>query len=321
VRWLGGEASTYAGLAADAVWEIREGDPEPRRLGGAGTGGTGAGGSAAQGPGTVVPTGTGSRLGGPAGGGPGAGALTAGRPGAGGERERLAEFWATERAAMDAMKRDGDLPRAIELFEKALALDPRHEDSRYYLGNCLAAKGDPEGAVAQFEALVRINPQSHRGHLQLGKLLALAATDRAGLDVAEDALQRAAALNPEETGAFQALGEVALLRGDLDQASERFQWVSRTNPRAVGALFLKGYIAWKRGEREEAGRLLEAAQKARGPDWKPRGAVAEGDVARRMHLEGTPTSRFWEQWDGKPDPASAFRALYAFLAAPGRRDG
>jgi uncharacterized membrane-anchored protein len=126
-------------------------------------------------------------------------------------------------------------------------------------------------------------------------------------------LQRAAALNPEETGAFQVLGEIALLRGDLGGAAERLGWVSRTNPRAVGALFLRGYVAWKRGEQEEARRLLEAAQKARGPDWKPRGAVAEGDVARRQYVEETPTSRFWEQWDGKPDPASAFHALDSFL--------
>jgi tetratricopeptide (TPR) repeat protein len=220
------------------------------------------------------------------------------------------------------MKKDGDLPRAGELFEKALAFNPRHEDSRYYLAHCLAAQGDLAGAVAQLEELVRINPQSHRGHLQLGKLRALAATSRADLEAAEEALQRAAALNPEETGALQVLGEIALLRSDLDAAASRLEAVSRTNPRAVGALFLRGYIAWKRGEQEEARRLLKGAQKARGPDWKPQGAVAEGDVARRMHQDETPTSRFWEQWDGKPDPAPAFHALDSFLAAlPGDAQG
>ena len=39
--------------------------------------------------------------------------------------------------AVRAMKREGDIPRAISLFREALALNPAHEDSRYYLANCL----------------------------------------------------------------------------------------------------------------------------------------------------------------------------------------
>jgi len=109
------------------------------------------------------------------------------------------------------------------------------------------------------------------------------------------------------------LGEIELLRGRFSAADGSFEMACRTNPRAVGGFFLRGYIAWKNGEDEASRELLISAQKARGEDWKPEGAVAEGDVARRMHSEETPLSRFWEDWDGQPEPGTAFRALDGFL--------
>jgi hypothetical protein len=41
--------------------------------------------------------------------------------------------------------------------------------------------------------------------------------------------------------------------------------------------------------------------------------VAEGDVRARQHREVTPLSRFWESWDGSPDPTAAFVPLDAAL--------
>ena len=57
--------------------------------------------------------------------------------------------------------------------------------------------------------------------------------------------------------------------------------------------------------------MLDQAREARGPDWKPEGTTAEGDVAGRQHREETPLSRFWESWDGSPDAGAVFAALDA----------
>jgi hypothetical protein len=105
------------------------------------------------------------------------------------------------------------------------------------------------------------------------------------------------------------LGEISLLRGRSEEADRRLELACRTNPRAVGGFFLRGYMAWSGGDTESAVALLSSARAARGEEWKPEGAVAEGDVASRMHREVTPLSRFWEAWDGEPDPAAAFAAL------------
>ncbi len=231
------------------------------------------------------------------------------------ERERVVEFWSKHRAAMDAMKRDGDIPRARELFRQALELDPDHEDARYYLANCLAAEGRLDEAMTELRTLIELNAQSHRGLKRWGTLRAKTASSPAQLAAAEEALERALEINPEAAGSLQILGEIALKRGAFELADQRFEWVGRTNPRAVGALFLRGFLAWKAGDEEASRGFLGAAREARGEDWKPEGAVAEGDVATLMHRDETLLADFWERWDGSLDLSAAFRPLEDSLSA------
>ncbi len=236
------------------------------------------------------------------------------------DRERITLFWSKQRAAMHAMKVDEDLPAAAALLREALALDPAHEDSLYYLGNCLYALGDEQGATRALEELVRVNPRSHRGLKRLGVLKATPAASPGDLAQGMALLQRALAINPEETGVLLAMGEIGLITGDHDEAEKRLEWAGRTNPRAVSAFFLRGYLAWARGDEVGARELLVRAREARGDEWKPHGTTAEGDVTRRMHTEILPLSPYWGAWDGTPDPAAAFQALDAFLAG-GRGTG
>jgi tetratricopeptide (TPR) repeat protein len=276
VRWHAGETQRFGPLAAGAVWQLTEGGETPRRRAGA------------------------------------VGAANSGQATAG-DREGLIAFWAAQRAAMDAFKIDADCERAVPLFREALAYDPTHEDSIYYLANCLAALGQPEEALDRLDELRALSPMSHRAHKQWGVLRAIHTTGDEDLAAAEAALTRALEINREETGSLLVLGEIALLRGRLDVAEDHLAHATATNPRAVGGFFLRGYLAWKRGDEAAARQLLETAQAARGPDWKPEGTTAEGDVGRRQHREETPLSRFWEEWDGTIVPAEVFGGLDATL--------
>ena len=213
----------------------------------------------------------------------------------------------------NAAKVEKNNPKAIRLFRAALELDPAHEDAHYYLGQCLAAEGQVDPALAQFEELTRLNPRSHRGFQQWGVLRACHARCDADLAAAEKSLERAHALNPEETGALLVLGEVSLMRGDLPKAEERLQAVAHTNAKAVGAYFLRGYLAWQTGNSSQARALLDAARQALGKDWQPKGTTAEGDVRNKQHVEASPLARYWETWDGTNDPDRAFRPLAACL--------
>ena len=278
VHWLRGAAENWTNLATNQIWDITQGVSEAKAFNPQAT--------ASNAPGKVAnPT----------------------------EAAGLVQFWAKQHAAMDAMKREQNFPKAAQFFREALAINHNHEDSHYYLANCLAAQGDVASAVAELDALIRINPQNHRAYQRKGELLAASAASRDQLLAATQALNTALKLNSEETGTLTLLGEVSLAQGDLSEAERSLAHVCQANPRAVNAWFLRGYVAWRKGDIRNAAIMLTNARKSLGPDWKPSGAVLEGDVQRRMYSESGFLGLFEEQWNGSPDPAAAYARLDAYL--------
>jgi tetratricopeptide (TPR) repeat protein len=306
VRWHTGGTNFFENLDADATYEITEGESALRKL--APERGVHAASSHTSSSAVGISTAPSenSTLKRPEGRAPT-------------DKQRTLDFWNKQRAAMDAMKVEKDNTKAIPLFREALALNPAHEDSLYYLATCLASQGDTDGALAQLAELKRINSQSQRAFAQWGTLRAISAKSPADLLAAEESLARAHAINPEETGALLVLGEVALLRGDNKLADERLAAACRTNPKAVGGFFLRGYLAWKRGDNAAATKFLEDTRTALGNDWQPKGATSEGDVKQKQHVEKTPLTPFWEGWDGSTEPARCFTKLDGHLQADGRR--
>jgi len=225
------------------------------------------------------------------------------------EKERQIAFWDKHRSAMDKLKKDQDPRAAAVLFREALALDPHHEDGHYYLASCLASMGDTQGAIQELEALLAQNPSSHRALQRIAYLHAVSAKDKADLNRAAQEAERAHALNPEETGALLLLAEIELLRGNAPKSRGHLESVIRSNHRAALAYFLLAYLDSGSGGSAARKVHLAATVKARGPEWKPKGSVHEGDVQRRMHEDTSLLAPYADRWDGKQDPQPAFAAL------------
>ena len=276
VRWLRGQIETWTNLGANQIWDLTQGESEAQPF------------VARENAVEVSPPVSLDKAG-------------------------LVRFWDKQHAAMDAMKRERDFSKAASLFREALALNPQHEDSHYYLANCLVALGDIPAAIAELDALAHVNPQNHRAFQRKGELMAASASSRSQLDQARRVLSTAIHLNSEETGTLVLRGEVSLAMNDFGPAEQDFTHACQMNPRAVDGWYFRGFIAWKRGDYREASEKLIAARQARGPDWKPAGSVLEGDVQRRMYSESGFLNAFERQWDGAPDPARAYSALDAYL--------
>ncbi len=229
------------------------------------------------------------------------------------DQATLRHFWDKQHAAMDAMKRENNLSKAIALFREALQINPDHEDSHYYLANCLAATGDIAGAIAELDKLAQINPQNHRAYQRKGELLAAQASNRSQLEDARKVLNSALKLNSEETGTLILRGEVEVAIGDLRHAEDDLTHACQANPRASNAWFLRGYVAWKQHDAARAEQLLAQTKSSRGPNWKPVGAVLEGDVKQRMYSESGFLSIFADQWNGYSPPAEAYASLSQYL--------
>ena len=283
VRWLRGQSETWSNLKANEIWDVFQGDPQVR-------------------PFVPQPSIAAAHA-----------AVVNGPADVPLDKAGLVRFWSKQHAAMDAMKREQDMTKAVVLFREALVLDPQHEDSHYYLANCLAALGDIPSAIAELDVLARINPANRRAYQRKGELLAASASSRSQLESARAPLKTALNLNPEETGTLLLLGQVALAEGELKEADQYFSHVCQANPRAVNAWYFRGYIAWRQADSDQSSAMLKKARDVRSRDWKPAGSAMEGDVQRRMYSEAGFLTVFEQHWDGSTTPTIAFKQLESYL--------
>lgn len=193
--------------------------------------------------------------------------------------ERIREFWEVYREAT-ASRVAGDPSRAAVSYQRALVLNPQHEDALYYLGNMYLELGRFEEAAAAWERLVRVNPNSSRAHARLGDLY-FCPEPGAPVDLARAELEyrRALEINQEETGPLLRLGEIQLVRGRLGEALRLLDAVIGANAGSVEAHALKGYVAWRQGDTSAAFVLFAQAVDLARPR-EPAGLPGEGDTRR-----------------------------------------
>jgi tetratricopeptide (TPR) repeat protein len=192
--------------------------------------------------------------------------------------ERLRKFWSAYQEGSEA-RTAGDYERAAEIFRSALAIDPRHEDSLFYLAVSLEETGRYSEAAEVLRRLNTVNPESARAWSQLGSLLARRVPgNQVDPERAAAAFRRAEEINKEHSGPFLSHGALALDLGDLAEARRQFEIASSMS--SPEGAFLAGLVAFIERKDEEAiaffTRVLEAS--AREKAITGRGVTSEGDV-------------------------------------------
>jgi tetratricopeptide (TPR) repeat protein len=193
-------------------------------------------------------------------------------------RDDIRRFWELKREA-DGLLLASRWEEASAVLEQLLALDPRHEDSLYNLGNCRLEQGNFDEAHAYWRELARINPASGRAWVQIGTVRSMPdAGELFDLQAADEAFAWAHEINPEHSGPLILRGEAALARGELDSAEEILTAAWGMNDQATSALYLAGYLAWKRGATETGAELLERAVASLERETPKHGVLGEGDT-------------------------------------------
>lgn len=204
---------------------------------------------------------------------------------------RVRKFWAVYGAAT-TRRGAGDCAGAATLYREGLALDPRHEDSFYYLGHCLRELGRPLESRRAFEALVEVNPGSARGHLAIGALLASPdPAEPLDLGEAERRFRRAREINGEESGPIVRLAEVLIVAGRSAEARRWLEAAVRMNPKSLEAAFLASYVAWEAGDAAAARAFAGKARSAALADAPVRGVLGEGDRRGSNRTVAPPLAR------------------------------
>jgi TolA-binding protein len=262
ITWPDGRTQEIGEVPANAVVTLREG---------------GAPGIARPAPAVALGVASPAPAVAPGNGAAGAGAESTPPPPDADGRQRVVLFWRTFQEAT-ARRMAGDFAGAESAYRAALAIDPRHEDSLYYVGKCQQEQRKMPEAHEAFERLVAVNPESARGHLALGELLADPdAPGVADLGTAEEHLRRAHAINGEETGPMVRLAELLVVRGNRREAARWFEDAARTNPKSVEAAFMAGYLRWSAGDGAGAAAFYRRAADATAVQAPVKGVLSEGD--------------------------------------------
>lgn len=156
-----------------------------------------------------------------------------------------------------------DVGKSIELYEKAIALDPLHTEAFAGLADAYSFMATTEfmspaeawpKANEYIQKANELNPDHPEVHYQLGQFAFFLESD---FHEAVRHTAKAIELKPNFPKAHQFMSLWYTISGDLDRAQQHLQKALTIDPLSKETLFFKAYFHYRIKEFEEAMRLLE----------------------------------------------------------------
>lgn len=187
----------------------------------------------------------------------------------------------------------GRTGEACEHFERSLAIEPGRADSLYGLGLALEAARDPR-AMDVFEEAVVVDPTHEGAHFRLSQRFARSGEARAsawhhrqyerwlGLRRNLTNRERAAEARPNDPRCLALLGAAHVLLLEHEAALPWLERALRLDPNEPTAHLFLGRVRLERGELESAARHLHRAEELepRNPEVHRHLALLEADEGR-----------------------------------------
>lgn len=147
----------------------------------------------------------------------------------------------------------GDLEKAREYFEAAVALAPTHPELNFNLGMVYFGMGDRDSARKHFNAELGRDP-AHVGSLsRLGDM----SLEERDMPAATALFERLAEALPGNFYAHFKLGEIQLGEGKYDDAIKSFETVLSIDPTKEWASINLGAAYYRKGDNDAALRIYE----------------------------------------------------------------
>jgi tetratricopeptide (TPR) repeat protein len=170
--------------------------------------------------------------------------------------------------------------KAIEQFNKAIALDTNSADSNIGRGLCLVNKGDFDAAVADGEQALKLNGADTQVRHNVGAIYeyrGIDYVDRKDLDKALEDFNRALELNPDSANAYNYRSYIYYEKENNDKALEDCNALIKLAPNSSEAYFRRGCVYEAKIYKKGGGRECEELAKA---DWRHAAELnPDGDVA------------------------------------------
>ncbi len=154
--------------------------------------------------------------------------------------------------------------KAIELYEKSLAIDPFQEEAQYSMARIERARGNLAAALEHGSAILRFEPRSVRALTEMG--LIVQAQGRAA--EAQSYLEQALAVEPDHAPALLALGALHGRAGRQAEAGKYLKRAQNKEPNHPAVLYDAAIWYLQEGDVKEALTLLQrtVALKPNDPD-------------------------------------------------------
>lgn len=138
--------------------------------------------------------------------------------------------------------------KAIELYEKAITIDPDNVTTYINLGNSYLITGNKEGAKKCYLEVIRREPLSVMGHFNLGNTyIALGDIDNAKAEYEE-----VISIDPQYVNALNNLGNIYKMKGESDKAIEYYEQTISLNPDDAKGYFNLGTIYYSNKKYDKA---------------------------------------------------------------------
>jgi len=151
--------------------------------------------------------------------------------------------------------RIGNLPRAADELEAALASDSAFADARFLLGRIWALSGEYEAAMEQARSLQTSPASSARGYCLMGEIAML----RGEPKEAESWYLRAAETDPLYLDPRVYLARTCFIQERLDEARTWVESALRLDPSSLQALNGLGLVLFRQRRLDEAEQVLRKA--------------------------------------------------------------
>jgi tetratricopeptide (TPR) repeat protein len=168
---------------------------------------------------------------------------------------------------------------AIDLYRRALAIDPNYAEAHYNWGTALKDQGREVEAAEKYRQAIRLRPTMADAHYNLGTVL----QQLGQLRPAAAAYQEAIRLRPDLELAHNNLGNIYKLEGDLARAIECYERAIQLHPDQVEAFNNLGSVLQQQGQLDETIACYHRALKS-----KPDSAEAYSNLGTALQEQGKP---------------------------------
>jgi predicted CXXCH cytochrome family protein len=214
-----------------------------------------------------------------------------------------------------ALRASGQLQRAVEILKRELSLDARDAAGWHQLGLAYLDQGQASDARTAFEKAVELDPLLAEAHNSLGGVW----LENGNLARAETAFQEAIRIRPDYAEAHSNLANVLASSGRFNEARYHFEAAIRLKPDYAAGRYNYGIALAKTGRFDEAQRQIEAALKI-----NPNVAEAHDLLGNLLVIQGKLTAgleQYREAIRLQPEFARAQLDLGVALADSGDTEG